>query len=61
MIRTKLPRACPKIIMKRSYRGFNEESFLNKLDNIKWNLISDINDADCITQFIYGLFYESSQ
>lgn len=54
--RTKLPKACPKIIMKRSYRAFNEESFLNELDNIKWNLISDIDDVDASLNLFMDCF-----
>jgi len=54
--RTKLPRACPKIIMKRSYRAFIEESFLNELDNIKWNLISNIDDVDASLNLFMDCF-----
>lgn len=52
--RTKLPRACPKIIMKRTYRAFNEE--LNELDNIKWNFVCTIDDVDTSLNLFMDLF-----
>jgi len=56
VLKFKLPRACPKIIMKRSYRAFIEESFLNELDNIKWNLISNIDDVDAALNLFMDCF-----
>ena len=54
--KTKLPRACPKIIMKRTYRTFNEDNFLNELGNIQWDGVCTIDDVDTSLNLFMDLF-----
>lgn len=44
--RTKLPRACLKIMVKRTYKTFNEDNFLNEQGNINWDGVCAIDDVD---------------
>ena len=54
--KTKLPRACPKIIMERTYRTFNVEKFLNELGNIQWDDICTIDDVDTSLNLFMDIF-----
>ena len=43
---TRLPKARPKIICSRSYKRFNEDTFLAELQTIQWDDLHIINDAE---------------
>lgn len=44
--KAKVPKAGPKIVYKRSYRGFSCDSYVNEVNNICWSSVSKQCDPD---------------
>lgn len=44
--KTKVPKAGPKIIFKRSYKHFKEDHFIEDVRNICWDSVLEKNDPD---------------
>ena len=52
--KTKIPKAGPKVIYRRSYRGFNQDSFVDEIKNVQWLEVCSEDDPEmCGGSFLY--------
>lgn len=46
IVKAGVPKATPRTIEYRSYRGFDENSFIQDLNNVPWHIVDDENNVN---------------
>ena len=53
--KTKVPKLKAKIILTRSYKRFNEDSFVDEISSIDWNMVCSEDDPEAALELFMSI------